>query len=225
MDKLAAVVSNAMQNMGNGDGYNYSFGDRFRRMQEDQSNFFFAMITAVTFVFLLMGVLFESFAIPLTIICTIPFAFAGSQLILKFYQQPANLFAYIGIVIIFGVVVNNGIVLVDLIIRQRNKGMDRLQAISLAGFYRFRPIMMTAGTTIFSLIPMAFGDANLVNMPYNPLGMAMMGGLALNTLLTLLLVPVFYTLFDDLKRIWQWMVAILFGKKAAAAGVEVITGE
>jgi HAE1 family hydrophobic/amphiphilic exporter-1 len=219
------MVSGAMQNLGNGEGYSFSFGDRFRRMQEDQDNFLFAMIMAVTFVFLLMGVLFESFALPLTIICTIPFAFAGSQLILKFYKQPANLFAFIGIVIIIGVVVNNGIVLVDLINRQRRKGMDRMQAISLAGFYRFRPIMMTAGTTIFSLIPMAFGDANLVNMPYNPLGMAMIGGLALNSLLTLLLVPVFYTLFDDLKRIWQWMVSILFGRKAEAAGAKAAAGK
>ncbi|HUX05749.1 MAG TPA: efflux RND transporter permease subunit [Acidobacteriota bacterium] len=216
IDQLAMTVSNAMHNLGNGDGYSYSFGERFQRMQEDQDSFLFAMLMAVVFVFLLMGVLFESFALPLTIICTIPFAFAGSQLLLKIYGQPANLFAFIGIVIIIGVVVNNGIVLIDLINRQRRKGMDRQQAISLAGYYRFRPILMTAGTTIFSLIPMAFGDANLINMPYNPLGMAMIGGLALNSLLSLLLVPVFYTLFDDLKRIWQWMVSILFGRKTEA---------
>ncbi len=167
-----------------------------------------------------MGVLFESFALPLTIICTVPFAFAGSQLLLKLYGLPANLFAYIGIVIIIGVVVNNGIVLVDLINRQRRKGMERLQAISLSGYYRFRPILMTAGTTIFSLIPMAFGNVNLVGMPYNPLGIAMIGGLALNSLLTLLLVPVFYTIFDDMKKVWYLMVGTLFGKRQlAAAGV------
>jgi len=226
---MAEMLAGAMRNLGNGEGYSYSFGEGFRRMGEDQGNFFFALITAVTFVFLLMGVLFESFALPLTIICCIPFAFAGSQLMLKFYGLPYNLFAFIGIVIIVGVVVNNGIVLVDLINRQRRKGMDRTQAIRLAGFYRFRPILMTAGTTIFSLIPMAFGDADLVNIPYNPLGMAMIGGLALNSLLTLLLVPVFYTLFDDLKKVWAWMITILFGKSSggaeAAAGAKAGAGK
>ena len=141
--------------------------------------------------------------------------------------MPANLFAFIGIVIIIGVVVNNGIVLVDLINRQRRKGMDRLQAVSLAGYYRFRPIMMTAGTTIFSLIPMAFGDANMVGMPYNPLGLAMIGGLALNSVLTLLMVPVFYTLFDDLKKVWHWIVAVLFRRRAddgAAEGAAATAG-
>jgi len=229
VDKMAEMLAGAMRNLGNGEGYSYSFGEGFRRMGEDQGNFFFALITAVTFVFLLMGVLFESFALPLTIICCIPFAFAGSQLMLKFYGLPYNLFAFIGIVIIVGVVVNNGIVLVDLINRQRRKGMDRTQAIRLAGFYRFRPILMTAGTTIFSLIPMAFGDADLVNIPYNPLGMAMIGGLALNSLLTLLLVPVFYTLFDDLKKVWAWMITILFGKSSggaeAAAGAKAGAGK
>jgi hydrophobic/amphiphilic exporter-1 (mainly G- bacteria), HAE1 family len=206
-----------MKNLGNGSGYTYSFGEKRLRMEDDQENFAFAAILSIVFVFLLMGVLFESFALPLTIIACVPFAFAGSQLLLKLYGMPANLFAYIGIIIIIGVVVNNGIVLIDLINRLRKDGMDRMEAILQAGYYRFRPILMTAGTTIFSLIPMAFGDANLVGIPYNPLGMAMIGGLALNSLLTLLLVPVFYTFFDDLKRIWSWGIGLLFRRRRAAA--------
>lgn len=212
MDKLIPLVASAMSNLGNGPGYSYNFGEKRMRMIEDQNNFGFAAILAITFIFLLMGVLFESFALPLTIISCVPFAFAGSQLLLKIYGMPANLFAYIGIIIIVGVVVNNGIVLVDLINRLRKQGYDRQEAILQAGFFRFRPILMTAGTTVFSLIPMAFGDANLVGMPYNPLGMAMIGGLTLNSLLTLLLVPVFYTFFDDLKKVWHWGIALLFGK-------------
>lgn len=216
LDQTMPLVAGAMRNLGNGEGYTYSFGERSFRIQEDQGNFVFSAILAVVFVFLLMGVLFESFALPLTIITCIPFAFAGSQLLLKIYSMPANLFAYIGIIIIVGVVVNNGIVLVDLINRLRKEGVDRFEAIMQAGFNRFRPILMTAGTTIVSLIPMAFGDSNLVGMPYNPLGMAMMGGLALNSILTLVMVPVFYTYFDDLKRVWQWSLQQLFGRKAAA---------
>ena len=213
IDQLVPVVERAMAGLGNGPGYRYSFGERSRRIREDQGDFLFAATLAITFIFLLMGFLFESFALPLTIVCCIPFAFAGSQLLLKIYGMPGNLLAYIGIVIIIGVVVNNGIVLVDLINRQRAKGMERLQAISLAGYYRFRPILMTAGTTIFSLLPMGFGDANLVGIPYNPLGLAMIGGLALNSVLTLMMVPVFYTIFDDMRKVWQWMIGTIFGRK------------
>lgn len=215
IDKLMPMLAGAMRHLGNGPGYTYSFGSRARRMAEDNANFLLGVLLAVVFVFLLMGFLFESFALPLTIVACIPFAFAGSNLLLKIYGMPANMFAYIGIIIIIGVVVNNGIVLVDLINRQRKKGMDRAQAIALAGYYRFRPILMTAGTTIFSLIPMAFGNAELVGMPYNPLGIAMIGGLALNSMLTLLMVPVFYTFFDDLKKVWRWIVGILFGRGQA----------
>lgn len=226
MDKIIPIVASAMNNLGNGPGYSYSFGEKRLRMQEDQDNFGFAAILAITFIFLLMGVLFESFALPLTIIACVPFAFAGSQLLLKIYGMPANLFAYIGIIIIVGVVVNNGIVLVDLINRLRKQGLERKEAILQAGFFRFRPILMTAGTTVFSLLPMAFGDANLVGMPYNPLGMAMIGGLTLNSLLTLLLVPVFYTFFDDMKKVWYWGIGLLFGKSAGkTAGARAGAGK
>lgn len=217
LDKLVPMIAGVMNKMGNGQGYTYSLGERTLDFFQAGDSFLFAALLAVTFVFILMGVLFESFALPLTIITCIPFAFAGANLLLKVYGLPANLFAFIGIVLIIGVVVNNGIVLVDLINRQRKKGMERSQAIALAGYYRFRPILMTAGTTIFSLLPMAFGDANLVGIPYNPLGMAMIGGLALNSLLTLMMVPVFYTIFDDLKKVWHWIVGILFRRKEEAA--------
>jgi HAE1 family hydrophobic/amphiphilic exporter-1 len=210
LDKVVPMINDAMLKMGNGYGYSFNFGEQTRRAMVEGNNFLIAFILAVIFVFLLMGVLFESFALPLTIIACIPFAFAGSFLLLKIYGLPANIFAYIGIIIIVGVVVNNGIVLVDLINRNRRKGMERLQAISLAGYYRFRPILMTAGTTIFSLLPMAFGDSQIVGMPYNPMGMAMIGGLALNTLLTLIMVPVFYIIFDDLKKVWLWLTGLLF---------------
>jgi HAE1 family hydrophobic/amphiphilic exporter-1 len=216
LDRLMPIVAGAMRRLGNGQEYTYRFGDRAIQMMESADSFLYAALLAVTFVFILMGVLFESFALPLTIIACIPFALAGSNLLLKLYGMPANLFAYIGIVIIIGVVVNNGIVLVDLINRQRAKGMDRTQAISLAGHYRFRPILMTAGTTIFSLIPMAFGDANLISIPYNPLGMAMIGGLALNSIVTLFMVPVFYTIFDDLKKVWYWLTNLFVGRREAA---------
>jgi HAE1 family hydrophobic/amphiphilic exporter-1 len=109
-----------------------------------------------------------------------------------------------------GVVVNNAIVLVDLANRLRQEGMERTAALVEAGRHRFRPILMTTFTTICGLIPMAVGNSKLIGLSYAPLGRTMMGGLLASTMLTLVVVPLCYTLFDDL-RIWlQRVVASAF---------------
>ena len=105
----------------------------------------------------------------------------------------------IGMVILIGVVVNNAIVLIDLANRLRDEGMDRLEALMEAGRHRFRPILMTTFTTAFGLIPMAVGNSKLVGLAY-ALGRTMIGGLMASMVLTLVLVPLFYALFDDFAR-------------------------
>ncbi|MCK4889930.1 MAG: efflux RND transporter permease subunit, partial [Candidatus Aminicenantes bacterium] len=101
-------------------------------------------------------------------------------------------------------VVNNAIVFIDLINQYRKADMQREQAILVAGVNRFRPILMTALTTIFGLLPMAIGNTGLVGIPYAPMGITLIGGLITSTFLTLFAVPIFYTYFDDLR--------IFFGK-------------
>lgn len=101
--------------------------------------------------------------------------------------------------ILVGVVVNNAIVLVDLTNRLRLEGRERFAALMEAGQHRFRPILMTTFTTIFGLIPMALGDSRMMDMPYAPLGRTMIGGLLASTVLTLMIVPLCYTLLDDLR--------------------------
>jgi len=180
-------------------GYTWDKGESYSDLQEEDNTMFFAGLMAITCVFLLMGVLFESFILPFSVLLSIPFALWGVYWTLYLTDTPMNIMAMIGIIVLIGVVVNNAIVLVDMINRLRADGMTREQAISEAGINRFRPIMMTTFTTVFGLLPMALGNSNMFGMPYYPMGRAMMGGLISSTLLTLLVVPLFYTFFDDLR--------------------------
>ena len=157
------------------------------------------MLMGVTFVFLLMGVLFESVILPFSVILSIPLAFFGVYWTLWLTNTKMDDMASMGGVVLIGVVVNNAIVLVDMINRLRQTGMERTQAILEAGRNRYRPILMTTFTTVFGLLPMALSTGNMMGMPYAPLGRTMMGGLISSTFLTLLVVPIFYTLLDDFR--------------------------
>ncbi|MBE2214563.1 MAG: efflux RND transporter permease subunit, partial [Opitutaceae bacterium] len=199
-------------------GYRWDKGSRFRNMQESDDAQMFAMLMAVSFVFFLMGVLFESFLLPLAVIIAIPFAFLGVYWTLFITGTPFDIMAGIGVVILVGVVVNNAIVLVDLVNRLRAEGHDRFESLVEAARHRFRPILMTTLTTACGLIPMALGDSKLIDMSYTPLGRAMMGGLLCSTVLTLVVVPLFYTFLDDLRGLLMRATASIFaGPRRAAA--------
>ncbi|MBE83991.1 MAG: hypothetical protein CME21_15630 [Gemmatimonadetes bacterium] len=191
-------------------GYSWNKGEKFRTMTEDDQTLGFATIMAVTFVFLLMGVLFESFVLPFSVLFSIPFSFLGVYWFLYVTGTPLNMMAMVGMIILIGVVVNNAIVLVDMVNRLRKEGLDRTSAILEAGANRFRPILMTTFTTIFGLLPMAVGNSNMMGQPYSPLGRTMMGGLISSTVLTLLVVPLLYTFLDDLAAFFRRLVSGAF---------------
>ena len=197
--ELFAAVDQAMDGLDLPRGYRWDKGGGFSQREEASRAMKFALILAVTFVFLLMGLLFESFVLPLAVIIAVPFSFLGVYWMLFLTGTEFNIMAMIGIVILVGVVVNNAIVLVDLTNRLRAEGLERLPALLTAGQHRFRPILMTTLTTVCGLLPMAVGNAKMVGMPYAPLGRAMIGGLLASTVLTLLIVPLFYTFLDDLR--------------------------
>jgi HAE1 family hydrophobic/amphiphilic exporter-1 len=184
-------------------GYRWDKGERFSRAEESNRAQQFAIILAITFVFLLMGILFESFILPLSVLLAIPFAFFGLYWILYLTGTPFDIMAGIGLIILIGVVVNNAIVLIDFVNRLRADGVDRFTALLEGGKHRFRPILMTTGTTVLGLVPMAVGHASLIGIPYAPLGRTMIGGLIASTMLTLIVVPLFYTFFDDLRTWWK----------------------
>lgn len=168
---------------------------------EDLESMQFAMVLSVFFIYLLMGFLFESFMLPLSIIFTIPLAIIGVYWGHMALGLNLDFLGLVGMVLLIGVVVNNGIVLIDRVIRLREQGVDRAKAILMAADQRFRPIAMTAITTIIGMIPLAAQKPQMVafgeGFSYKSFGMALIGGMSTATLLTLLVVPVLYTLFDD----------------------------
>src|SRR5688572_12797186 len=105
----------------------------------------------------------------------------------------------VGVVVLIGVVVNNGIVLIDYVNRLRLAGHEREEALVMATHRRFRPIMMTAMTTVFGIVPLLLAGSTSIGLSYTSFAVSLVGGMTVATLLTLLVVPVFYTLFDDLR--------------------------
>ncbi len=181
-------------------GYGVAKGQRFANLQSDAEDRNFALFMAIVFVFLLMGVLFESFVLPFVIILSIPFAFLGVYWTLYVTGTPFDVMAGVGLIILVGIVVNNAIVLVDRVNVLIEERENREEALIEAGRVRLRPIVMTALTTICGLIPMAIGSSAIVGVPYAPLGRTVIGGLLASTVLTLFVVPIFYTLIDDLRN-------------------------
>ncbi len=190
-------------------GYRWDKGERYTGLEQANQAQQFALILAVVFVFLLMGVLFESFILPFSVLLSIPFSFLGVYWTLYLTDTPFDMMAMIGSVILIGVVVKNAIVLIDRVNQLRQDGMDRTEAIVLGGKQRLRPILMTTATTVFGWLPMAVGSGSLMGMSYAPMGRAMMGGMVVSTALTLLVVPLFYTLFDDLREVCRRAVVSL----------------
>ena len=169
-------------------GQSEEMQDSFRSMQ-------FALALAVFLVYLVMASQFESLIHPFVILFTIPLALVGAVLALFVTGTTINIVAFIGVIMLAGIVVNNAIVLVDLINQLRSMGKERFDAIMEAGSARLRPILMTSLTTALGLLPMAlgFGEGSEVR---TPMAITVIGGLLVSTLLTLIVIPVVYSLLD-----------------------------
>ena len=196
-DTALAEVTAILDSMDLPSGYSWSYGRHLRRNQEQQDNMAANTLLALICVYLVMAALFESFLHPLVIMLCIPFAALGVFWTLMLTGTPMNLFAMIGIVILIGIVVNNGIVLLDHINGLRRAGLPREQAILQGCRDRFRPILMTAATTILGLAPLAVGKTAVADAYYFPLARAVMGGLTASTVLTLVVLPTFYVLAES----------------------------
>ncbi|REJ84598.1 MAG: AcrB/AcrD/AcrF family protein [Acidobacteria bacterium] len=169
-----------------------------RGAQSDEArNLQFAALLSIVFVYLLMGFLFESFVLPLSILVTIPLANLGVSWAHILAGRDMDFLGLVGVVILIGVVVNNGIVLLDYVRRLRERGHERDEALLLATQRRFRPILMTALTTICGMVPLTLGEPMQMGLSYKSFGLTLIGGMVTSSLLTLLVVPVFYTFFED----------------------------
>ena len=173
-------------------GYRWEKGGKYQQLQESSQTLTFTLLMIVVFIILLMRAMFESFILPFSIFLTMPLAGVGVAWTLYLTKTSFNIMASTGTIILLGVVVNNGILLIDLITRLRSQRMKRLDGIIEAGKQRFRPIWMTSLTTICGMNPMSLGDTKILDMSYSPLGRAMMGGMLTATVLTLLVVPLLH---------------------------------
>ncbi len=201
LDDVKPAVEGLMAQIDLPPGYSWKFGRGFERQDETQQMMAINILLGVACIFLVMAALFESLLLPFSIILgSILFSIFGVFLFFAATGTTFSFMAMIGIMILIGVVVNNGIVLVDYINNLRLSGMSRLDAIVTAGQARLRPILMTVATTIVGLLPLAVGSAQIggEGPPYYPMARAIIGGLAFSTVVSLLVVPAFYVYFDNL---------------------------
>jgi HAE1 family hydrophobic/amphiphilic exporter-1 len=171
-------------------------GEELKR-QESMKNLGFALVLSLVLVYMVLASQFESLIHPFTIMLTIPLAGVGTVLLFFILGMPFNMMAYIGIIMLAGIAVNNAIILIDRINQLRSAGMSRHDAILQAGYQRIRPILMTSLTTILGLLPMTIGFGQSVSLRA-PMALAVIGGLVTSTLLTLIVIPCFYDVLDRL---------------------------
>jgi len=182
-------------------GYSWKEGRGFERQDETADMMTTNILLGIACIFLVMAALFESLLLPFSIILgSIVFSIFGVFLFFAATGTTFSFMAMIGIMILIGVVVNNGIVLVDHVNNLRQQGLPREEAIIVAGRDRLRPILMTVATTIVGLAPLALGTTQVGGdgPPYFPMARAIIGGLAFSTLVSLLVVPALYIYFDSL---------------------------
>jgi HAE1 family hydrophobic/amphiphilic exporter-1 len=177
--------------------YSIKYGGEAEQIADAFSSLTLALVLAIVLVYMVMAAQFESLLHPFTIMFSLPLAFTGSTLGLVLTGRALSVPAFIGVIMLAGIVVNNAIVLVDYINTLRGRGMDRREAILKAGPTRLRPILMTTLTTILGLIPLALGIGEGAEAQA-PMATVVIGGLTTSTILTLVIIPVIYTLFDDI---------------------------
>jgi HAE1 family hydrophobic/amphiphilic exporter-1 len=173
-------------------GQNEEMQMSFRSLQ-------FALLLAVFLVYLVMASQFESFLHPFVILFTIPLALIGAVFALWITGSTISVVVFIGLILLAGIVVNNAIVLIDLINQMRNRGMQKLEAILEGGRSRLRPILMTTLTTVLGLLPLALGFGEGAEVR-SPMAITVIGGLTVSTMLTLIVIPVVYSLLETEKR-------------------------
>ena len=183
-------------------GYMYTLGGQQSEMTESFTSLGLALILAIILVYMILAAQFESLIHPLTIMFSVPISLTGAIFALYVTGRTLNLPAFIGLIMLAGIVVNNAIVLVDYINILRSQGYDRREAILTAGPVRLRPILMTTLTTVLAMIPMALGLGEGAEAQA-PMATSVVGGLSFSTLLTLVLIPVMYSIFDDIGQKWK----------------------
>jgi HAE1 family hydrophobic/amphiphilic exporter-1 len=180
-------------------GVNYSYSGQSENMAETVASVIFALMLALVFIYLVLSSLYESFVTPLTILLAIPPALTGALFALFITNQMLNIFSMIGMVLLMGLVTKNSILLVDHAMHGVRSGLDRKEAVLRAGMRRLRPILMTTFAMIAGMIPLALGIGEAAKMRQS-MGIAIIGGLIVSTLVTLILVPAVFEYIDRFRH-------------------------
>lgn len=209
MDKAQERIFPILDQIDYPAGYGWSQGRSFEQDQEAMDEMLVNMFLALFLIYLVMASLFESVLFPSSIITSVFFGVIGVFWFFFITGTTFSFMAMIGILILMGIVVNNGIVLIDHIHQLRLGGVSRFEAIIKGSSDRMRPILMTAGTTVLGLLPLCFGTTQIGGdgPPYFPMARAIVGGLTFSTAVTLVILPAIYLILDDIKlwgnRVWQ----------------------
>ncbi len=194
MSQVVAEAEIAIDRMEIPVGINIQLAGSFEDQQDSFKDLLMLAVLIVILVYIVMAAQFESFTYPGIIMTSLLFAFSGVFLILWITGHTLNIMSMIGAIMLIGIVVKNGIVLIDYITLNRERGMSIRRAVIDGGRSRLRPVVMTTLTTILGMVPMALGTGQGSEM-WRPMGVAVIGGLTLSTILTLLFVPALYCIF------------------------------
>jgi HAE1 family hydrophobic/amphiphilic exporter-1 len=212
MDKAQKAILELAQTIELEPGYSIGLGQDFDFGEDAGQQMMINTVLAFGLIFILMAALFESLLQPLAILSGVVFSILGVGWMFFLTGTTFSIMAFIGILVLMGVVVNNGIVLVEHINSHRRAGVPRDVALTDGCRERLRPILMTMGTTILGMLPLCFGTTGIGGdgPPYYPMARAIAGGLAFSTVVTLLFLPTVYATFDDVRH---WAGANITGTR------------
>lgn len=191
LGELAAEIERVLPELDKPADISVVLGGAFEDQQESFQDMGLLLLIIVILVYVVMASQFESFAKPFIIMMAVPFAFSGVIWALLITNTSLDMIGALGCIMLVGIVVKNGIVLVDYINLMRDRGHELNEAIAISGQSRLRPVLMTAMTTILGMLPMALATSDGSEM-WVPMGIVVIGGLLVSTLVTLIVVPVLY---------------------------------
>ncbi len=201
LGQAAQQVEEKLRGMGMPSSLTAHFQGTVKEFQESFRNLTVLLIVAVLVIYIVLGILYESFIHPITILSGLPSAVFGALLTLLLFHKELDLYAFVGLIMLFGVVKKNAIMMIDFAIQARREGRTAHDAIYHGCLLRFRPIMMTTVAALFGTLPIALGYGEGADAR-QPLGLAVVGGLIVSQLLTLYITPVIYLYLDRLQS-WR----------------------